>query len=48
MVNVYLYLSVPNFVIVGTDKNGENYYMTNNKQFTVYISTWDSNYQEYQ
>ena len=38
MVHVHLYSSVHNFVIVpfvGTDKNGENWYMTNNKQFTV-------------
>ena len=35
MVNVYLYSSVRNFVIVGTDEHGENCYMTNNSQFTV-------------
>ena len=35
MVNVYLYSSVRNFVIEGTHENGENWYMTNNNQFTV-------------
>ena len=32
----YLYSSVRKFVIGGTDENGENWYMTNNNQFTVY------------
>ena len=36
MVNVYLYSSVRIFVIAGIDENGENWYMTNNNQFTVY------------
>ena len=36
MVNVYSYLSVRNFVIADTDENGENWYMTNNSQFTVF------------
>ena len=31
----YLYSSVRKFVIEGTDENGENWYMTNNNQFTV-------------
>ena len=35
MVNVLLYSSVRNFVIAGTDENGENWYMTNSNQFTV-------------
>ena len=35
MVRVYLYSSVHNLVIVGTDENGKNWYMTNNNQFTV-------------
>ena len=40
MVNVYSYSSVRNFVIAGTDENGENWYMTNNKQFTVCNGTY--------
>ena len=32
MVNIYVYSSVRNFVIAGTD---ENWYMKNNNQFTV-------------
>ena len=31
----YFYSSVRKFVIEGTDENGENWYMTNNNQFTV-------------
>ena len=31
----YLYSSVRKFVIEGTDENGENWYITNNNQFTV-------------
>ena len=31
----FLYSSVHKLVIEGTDKNGENWYMTNNNQFTV-------------
>ena len=38
MVKVYLYSSVRNFVIAGTDENGENWYMTNINQFTVSYS----------
>ena len=30
----YLYSSVRKFVIMDTDENGENWYMTNNNQFT--------------
>ena len=37
MVKLYLYSSVHNFVIAGTDENGENWYMTNNNQFTAYL-----------
>ena len=32
----YLYSSVRKFVIEGTDLNGENWYKTNNNQFTVF------------
>ena len=32
---LYLYSSVRKFFIEGTDENGENWYMTNNNQFTV-------------
>ena len=32
---MYAYSSVRKFVIEGTDENGENWYMTNNNQFTV-------------
>ena len=32
----YLYSSVRKFIIEGTDENGENWYMTNNNQFTVW------------
>ena len=32
----YLYSSVRKFVIMDTDENGENWYMTNNNQFTVF------------
>ena len=36
MVNVvYLYSSVRNFIIEDTNENGENWYMTNNNEFTV-------------
>ena len=36
-----LYSSVCNFVSAGTDENGENWYMTNNNQFTVIpIGLW--------
>ena len=43
--HVYLYWSVRNFVIAGTDENGENWYMTKNNQFTVtdvikWLFTW--------
>ena len=31
----FLYSSVYKFVMEDTDENGENWYMTNNKQFTV-------------
>ena len=37
MVDVYLYSSVRNFVIAGTEEKGENWYMTNNNQFTVHL-----------
>ena len=36
MAHVYLYSSERNVVIAGTDNNGENRYMTNNNQFTVF------------
>ena len=34
----YLYSSVRKFIIEGTDENGENWYTTNNNQFTVYVA----------
>ena len=38
MVNVYLYSSVRYLIVIaGTDENGENWYMTNNNQFTVMV-----------
>ena len=39
MVNVYLFSSVHNFVIAGTDENGENWYMANINQFTVCVKS---------
>ena len=44
MVNVYLYSSVRYFVIADTDENSENWYMTNNNQFTVYQSSGQAKY----
>ena len=41
MMIVYLYSSIRSFVIEGTVKNGENWYMTINNQFTVHRGAED-------
>ena len=42
-----LYSSVRNFVIAGTEENGENWYMTNNNQFTLVHCSFDEYLKEF-
>ena len=42
----YLYSSVGKFVNEGTDENGENWYMTNNNQFTVLYNIVKQDFKE--